>query len=176
MKNMSFDDLFERHYAILLRVCLRRLKDEQAASDAVQETFLSAWRHINANGWPVTPLQPWLICIAVNKCVDEHRRRSRRGYSLEALFSASMLEPADREPSIEDLIVAARSLAELETAVRGLPVEIGNCLLLHSVDGMPYTEIAKLTEVPVGTVKSRIHRARTNLRKSLLSSGATDLS
>lgn len=172
-KGTSFEEIVRWYNNLLWRICLNRLKDEQAASDAVQETFFSAWRYIQAKGWPEAPLRPWLIRIAVNKCADEHKRRSRRGLSLEESLSEVSCEPVDRRPSIEEVMVLTDALMEVETALLALPAELRAALLLNSLHRKTYTEIACLTGVPMGTVKSRIHRARASLRGYLLNEPLT---
>ena len=162
----TFDEVVNHYQGFVFRICVSKLRDEHAANDSVQNTFVSAWRYIQAEGWPQTPLQPWLACIAVRKCLDELRKRPRRGPSLEELLLWSP-EPSSVQREVDDFLVWGELLDDLESALERLPVDLRLALMLHSVEGLGYREIARLTSVPVGTVKSRIHRARRGLRAIL---------
>ena len=162
----TFEEVVSYYQHHVYRVCLGILGEEQAAKDATQETFFAAWRHNRDASWS-RPVQAWLARIASNKCIDEIRRRSRRGRSLEACFEAGAPEPAAEERGPDFPLLNAELRAELSDAVMQLPDEQRLSLLLFDVEGLRYSEIARMSGVPVGTVKSRIFRARMTLRTQL---------
>jgi RNA polymerase sigma-70 factor (ECF subfamily) len=160
-----FEQFVEIHTGIVELVCLRLLKDRTAAEDACQETFIAAWR---CREW-LRPNRAWLLKVATNKCLDELRRRSRH--------RCQRIEPGmDEEASLatggagpqETLAMNAATADALEAALTQLPWSQRVAVVLSDVEGWSYREIALVCQVPEGTVKSRIFRARRCLRQSLV--------
>ncbi len=162
---------FERealpHLDTLYRVALRLGGDESRAEDLVQETMLKAFRSW-AQFRPGTNARAWLITILRNTFINEYRRQKREPVPVDI----DIVEPyiarqgggdADPEGSFFSKIVDARVIA----AVDGLPTEFREALVLSDMEGMSYAEIAESLQVPVGTVKSRLFRARRLLQKQL---------
>jgi RNA polymerase sigma-70 factor (ECF subfamily) len=154
------------------------LHDPAAAEDATQDTFLKAWSSIASFRGGL--VRPWFLRIASNRCLDILRARGRRpASSLDA-------EPVETEPiwttqagggEHPEAFATRRELsAHLERALASLPDDQRLVILLSDVHGHPYDEIAEITGVAVGTVKSRISRARARLRDELRSDpGAREL-
>jgi RNA polymerase sigma-70 factor (ECF subfamily) len=161
----SFNDLVRDHQTFVYNICLRILKDNQAADDATQETFISAWQHLDAwNG----PARPWLVRVAVNKSRDELRRRTRRKlFFLDTGPMGAPLDVMDARTEPERTVMNSRLRGNLETAVNQLPVEQRIVVFLSDVEGLGYRDIAAATRVSLGTVKSRLFRARSRLRRML---------
>jgi RNA polymerase sigma-70 factor (ECF subfamily) len=162
----SFDDVVREHEAHVYRVCLRLLGEDHAAWDAAQETFLAAWRN-NWNSERLDSIGAWLACIAVNKSIDELRRRARRGHSLEASMAKGAPEPADGERHADFRALNTELCCELNAALLKLPYALRLAVVLHDVEGLTYPQIARVSGVPVGTVRSRLHRARLQLQRLL---------
>ena len=169
----AFNSLVDRFQRAVYGLCYRMLGNREAAEDATQETFLSAYRAIsrfeggNAGGW--------LLRIAANESRDELRRRRRRdgAASLDEMLDREDLpvEVPDPSPGAEALLAAHEAGGELEVLLLRLPFEYRQALVLVDVYGFRYDEVADLTKASLGTVKSRVHRGRERLRKLILSSG-----
>ncbi len=145
----------------------RIMGDEAAAADATQEAFLAAYRHLGS--FHEGSFRNWLLRIVVNACYDELRRRRRRPtVSLDApsVTEEGMLEfdlPTSAEGP-EQLVQRRELAALLQRGLNRLPMEQRLTLILSDVHGLHYDEIAEITCSKNGTVKSRLSRARANLR------------
>lgn len=142
-----------RKYAMSLTGCADR------AGDLVQETLAKAWCH-QAQFEPGTNLTAWLFCILRNEFYTLMRKRRREVEDIDGMYSRRLA----RGPEQPHLIV----LKELTTALQRLPASQKRALLLVSVDGLSYREAAQICHVEVGTIKSRISRARTHLMDVML--------
>jgi RNA polymerase sigma-70 factor (ECF subfamily) len=159
-----------RYQDAVFNAALRIVGDDQMAEDATQEAFISAFRGLN--GFRGGSFKAWLMRTVTNECYDELRRRKRQPTtSLEPEDPAGETsEPrwlADRGASPEELAEAN----ELEHAMRhcldGLPLEFRTVVVMADIEGLDYTEVAAAVRVPLGTVKSRLARARLRLRECL---------
>jgi RNA polymerase sigma-70 factor (ECF subfamily) len=164
----SFNALVMRHERAVYGLCVRMLGDGDAAEDATQDTFLKAWSSLDSFRGGL--VRPWLLRIATNRCYDILRARARRpADSLDAAPFES--EPAwtTRSPEEHPEAFAARAelSAHLERALQSLPDDQRLAVILADIHGHPYEEIAEITGVAIGTVKSRISRARARLRDVL---------
>jgi RNA polymerase sigma-70 factor (ECF subfamily) len=162
---------FERealpHLDTLYRVALRLGGEESRAQDLVQDTMLKAFR-----AWhqfrPGTNARAWLLTILRNTFINEYRRQKREPIPVDIdLVEPYIVRPAgpdtDPEGAFFSKIVDARVLE----AVRSLPDEFRDALILSDMEGLSYAEVAESLEVPIGTVKSRLFRARRLLQKQL---------
>ncbi|HYI25141.1 MAG TPA: sigma-70 family RNA polymerase sigma factor [Thermomicrobiales bacterium] len=164
----SFNQLVVRHESAVFSVCLRLLRDGAQAEDAAQDTFIRAWSAIESFRGGL--VRPWLLRIATNRAYDILRARSRRPtWSLDA-------EPFEIEPewtsqasdeSPETFATRSELASVLESALAGLPEDQRVAILLSDVQGYGYDDIASMTGVAIGTVKSRISRGRSALRTIL---------
>jgi RNA polymerase sigma-70 factor (ECF subfamily) len=163
----AFNQLVQEHEGIVLNLCLRLLGQRQAAEDAAQEAFISAWRNLaNLRG---DAFRPWLLRIAASLCTDELRRRQRRpSASLDVALEAGVPEPADPEPSPESSLLSGEMRGQIEKALLEVPEDQRLALVLCDVQGLDYAEIAIVMKTSLGTVKSRIARGRARLRQALL--------
>ncbi|MDP9358468.1 MAG: sigma-70 family RNA polymerase sigma factor [Chloroflexota bacterium] len=165
----SFNALVRRHERAVFNVCLRLLRDAPAAEDATQETFVKGWTAINTFRGEL--VRPWLLRIATNRCYDLLRARGRRPMrSLEA--EPFEIEPdwtsqAGQEEHPEAFAVRADLALHLERALAALPDDQRLAVILVDVQGYGYDEVAAVTGASLGTVKSRISRARARLRQTL---------
>jgi RNA polymerase sigma-70 factor (ECF subfamily) len=136
----------------------------QAAEDVTQEAFVSAWRNISS--FRGEAFRPWLLRIAANLCRDELRRRGRRpSASLDSALEAGVPEPPDEDPPPDESAVASELRGRLEAALQQLPEDQRTALVLCDIQGLDYGEIAVVMRTSLGTVKSRIARARLKMRE-----------
>jgi RNA polymerase sigma-70 factor (ECF subfamily) len=167
----SFNSLVLHYQDRVFNTALRILGDEDLAQDASQEAFISAFRSISS--FRGGSFKAWLLRTVTNACYDELRRQKRR--------PTTPLEP---ETNDGDEIDSPRWLAdpkmtpaeqseadELEHAVQHcldtLPTEFRTVVVLADIQGMDYSEVATAARVPLGTIKSRLARARLRLRECL---------
>lgn len=162
----AFNSLVERYQSSVYTLCLRLLGNAEAAEDATQETFLSAYRALRS--FAGGNVRSWLLRIAANESKDELRRRKRKDAteSLNEMFDAEDAPveiPGDDPPA--EVIVERRELAvALQSALLEIPFDQRQAVLLCDYYGFHYEEVATMTSSSIGTVKSRIHRGRERLR------------
>lgn len=165
----AFNVLVERHERGLYNLCLRMLGSPQAAEDAAQDAFIAAYRSLGA--FRGGSFRAWLYRIGANACYDElRRRRARPSVSLDAPRgdAAQPLDFPDRGSSPAERAEAAELGRVLQEALDALPPDQRLAVVLCDVQGLDYAEIARVADVSLGTVKSRIARARSRLRVLLL--------
>ena len=166
----AFNSLVDRHQSAVYSLCLRILAQPQAAEDASQETFLSAYRSLDR--FEGGNFRSWLLRIAANESKDELRRRRRKDQaaSLSAIFDRdeAPIEVPDPGEGALDVIQRHEFASELEALLMEIPFEQRQAVLLVDVYDFQYEEVARLTGISVGTIKSRIHRGRDRLRALVL--------
>jgi len=170
----SFEAIVRAHQDRVYSFCARMLSDREDALDAAQEVFLSAWRNLSGFRGDAA-LSTWLLRIAANACLNRIRRRKslseREAPWPEPSGEAGegiMFQPAGGDADRPDRLAEASEMREILTeALSHLDEGSRWMVLLSDVEGFSYEEIATLAEVPVGTVKSRLHRARMAMRRLL---------
>jgi RNA polymerase sigma-70 factor (ECF subfamily) len=168
----AFEDLARREERALYRHALRIVGTTSDAEDVVQDALVSAWRSIAS--FQGVSFRAWLFRIATNRALDQLRSRKRRPeLPLDPPDDdeATWAEPAAPGPDLTQLAGDREALAAVETALEALPAEQRTALLLRDIEGFAYDEIAVITSVEIGTVKSRIHRGRMAVRNTLISRG-----
>ena len=170
----AFNRLVLTHQSKAFNLAYRITGDGDSAADATQEAFLSAYRSLNR--YRGGSFRAWLLRIVTNACYDELRRRKRRpAESLEEMEEAS---PTGDGVAIEDVFFAANDGPEasaeraevtraIERCLLGLPSEFRTVVILDDILALDYTEVASAMGSPVGTVRSRLARARARLRQCL---------
>lgn len=164
--------LVERYQRRLYWGCLRLLGDPDEAEDAVQETFVRAFRHLERYD-PSRRFYVWIYTIARNRCLNVLRRRETWGF----LRLGSPAGGCDAAPEIagrEDASARAEGgeiAAALEACLEALPGEQRECFELRHGEELGYAEIAAVVGIPVGTVMSRLARAREKMRACLEARG-----
>jgi RNA polymerase sigma-70 factor, ECF subfamily len=156
----AFDSLVVRYQQRVYAVALRMCGDPEDARDATQNAFLSAIRHLRSFR-AEAKLSTWLHRLAVNASLDVIRRR-RPSAALDELSSRRA-----EGTSPEESAVAADRAGSVHRALAALSPEHRAVVVLHDLQQQDYTEVAAILDIPVGTVKSRIHRARLELAKLL---------
>ncbi len=163
---MAFGAVFDAHGQRVYRLARRLLGNEADAEDATQEVFLRAGQQADRFDGR-SSLFTWLYRLTVWHCFNKLKQRKRR-HAHEGAFSirrhaadrATGAEPVDRLGANEDRDLADRLLESLPPAYRA-------CLILREVEGLSYARIAELLDIPMGTVMSRLSRARRALRARL---------
>ncbi len=166
----AFNQLVLRHQDAAYGLALRYLGSAEAAEDATQEAFVRAYRAIG--GYRGGKFRSWLLTIVANVARDELRRRGRRPErSLDRALhddpANAAFDPPDSAPSPEARAENAELRRALQSALRRLPDEWRLIVVLSDIQGHSHEEIARIAAVPIGTVKSRLSRARARLRDML---------
>lgn len=168
----AFEDLAREAEVGLYRHVLRIVGTTSEAEDVVQDALLSAWKSLAA--FQGGSFRAWVFRIATNRAIDVIRARRRRGeLPLDPPDDAEVEWAEPAAPGTDLLEIASRSeaLAAVEEALQQVPAEQRAALLLRDIEGFSYEEIAHITAAEVGTVKSRIHRARAAVRSDLVRRG-----
>ena len=167
----AFNQLVRAHQERVYRLAYRILGDPEAAGDATQEAFVSAYRHLSA--FRGGSLNAWLMRIATNACYDQLRKKRReRADSLDALLGdPEKVAPHLAHTALESPqdLVERRELNDLiRQGLARLPFEQRVTLVLADVENYTYEQVAEITQANLGTVKSRLARGRGALREFLL--------
>ena len=170
----AFNTLVVAYQHQVFNLAFRIMGDEASASDATQEAFISAYKHMGS--FRGNSFKSWIYRIVTNACYDELRRRKRRpASSLEGLVEDSDTEMEFDVPDESmgpEAQVEQGELGEvIQAGILTLPEDQRMALVLSDVQGLSYDEIAAITGANLGTVKSRLSRARAKLRDYLLASG-----
>jgi RNA polymerase sigma-70 factor (ECF subfamily) len=162
----AFNDLVVCYEHQLFALVARMVPDRDQAADAVQEAFVHAFRHLESfRGGSV---KSWLSRIAINAAMDLQRFRKRRpAEPYPELQDDSWQPPADATADPVAIALTAERHRALEAALAAITDDQRIAIVLYDVEGYDYAEIAELTKVSLGTVKSRIHRGRLALRDLL---------
>ena len=167
----SFNTLVLHYQDMVFHTALRILGDEDLAQDASQEAFISAFRSISS--FRGGSFKAWLMRTVTNACYDEFRRQKRRPTTpLEPDTTDGEEMDSPRWLADPSMTPAEKSEAdELEHAIQhclnALPTEFRTVVVLTDIQGMDYSEVATSIRVPLGTIKSRLARARLRLRDCL---------
>ncbi len=159
----AFTELVRRHQQRVYSLCYRVLGDPDAAADVAQDTFLTVMRKLDGFRGDAA-FTTWLHRVAVNACYDELRRKKRR-----PMLHVADDDGLEREqgPPISDHADEVAGTRDAQVALATIPEEFRVALVLADVHDMAYEQIARVLEVPVGTVKSRVHRGRLALATAM---------
>ncbi len=168
----AFNAIVLRYQDHVFSLVLRMLTHREAAEDVTQEAFVSAWRHIDT--FRGGSFRSWLFTIAANRARDELRKGVRRPTtSLDAARDdpdRADIDPPEPGPSPEGVAEQGEVRAAIEVALATLPPDWREVIVMSDIHGMDYAEIAAATGIALGTVKSRLSRARSRLREVILES------
>ena len=165
-----YEPLVKAHELGVYNLALRMLKNEQDALDASQEAFLRAWRSLGSFRGD-SKFSVWLYRLTSNVCLDMLRRAGRlRADSLTDEEGAEAELP-DRRGDPQQALERKELAAAVREGLESLPPAFRQALVLRDINGLSYDEIAQVTGLETGTVKSRIFRARRRLADRLRSGG-----
>jgi len=168
----AFNRLVLAYQDLAFNVAYRMLTDEDLAADAVQNAFISAYKNLRT--YRGGSFKAWVLRMVTNGCYDELRRQKRRPTvpldpvsreDGDELDSAEWLRSDDPQP--EDAFDQAELEHALQHCLEALPVDFRAVVVLVDVQGMDYEEVSRSVQTPLGTVKSRLARARLKLRDCL---------
>jgi len=170
----AYRELIRRYERPLFSLLYRMVRDRELAEDLAQETFIKALNAIESYR-PEYKFSSWIFKIANNAAIDHLRRRELDTLSLEGsphaetpeAVEATALQIGDRQESPLDAVEARELGGQIKQAIAQLRPEYRSCILLRHVEGRAYEEIAEILGLPLGTVKTYIHRARNELRQAL---------
>lgn len=174
----AFGILVERYQGRAFRLALRVLRNEEEARDAVQEAFLKAYGALDRFQGR-SRFYTWLYRLVVNQCLDQRRRDRSDRHTLYEEGGTAEREAADDEapevfgvrfaPAAE--VMGKELRRHLAAAIDALPEAARATLVLREVEGLSYAEIAESLEIPKGTVMSRLHYARRQVKRALIEAG-----
>lgn len=168
----AFEELILKHEKIVYNVALRMMNHSEDAKDISQEVFLKAYRNI-ANFDERSAFSTWLYRITTNTCIDEMRKRKgKQSYSLEEELEnedgTMQRQIADEGDTPEESLLREERKSEILQALEKLSAEHKAAVVLRDVKGLSYEEISEILDLSLGTVKSRISRARNQLKTEIL--------
>jgi RNA polymerase sigma-70 factor, ECF subfamily len=170
----AYRELVRRYERPVFALLYRMVRDRELAEDLAQETFVKALNAIDSYR-PEFKFSSWIFKIANNAAIDHLRRRELDTLSLDGsphaetpeAMQATALQIGARQESPLDAVEARELGGAIEAAIGRLRPEYRACILLRHVEGRAYEEIAEILSLPLGTVKTYIHRARNELRLAL---------
>jgi RNA polymerase sigma-70 factor (ECF subfamily) len=173
-KEVAYRELLHRYERPVFSLIYRMVRDRAAAEDLAQETFVKVLNALDSYR-PEYRFSSWIFKIANNAAIDQLRRRGLNTLSLDGApdavtaseVEATALQATDHGPSPLAELESKELGAAIERAVAKLRPDYRACILLRHVEGRAYEEIAETLDLPLGTVKTYIHRARLELREHL---------
>ncbi len=173
-KEAAYRELIRRYERPVFSLVLRMVRDRQLAEDLSQETFIKALNAI-ASYRPEYKFSSWIFKIANNAAIDHLRKREVNTLSIDGApnatsaddIEATALQVGDKSETPLAELEARELGTAIERAIGQLRPEYRSCIMLRHVEGLAYEEIAQLLDLPLGTVKTYIHRARHELRDML---------
>ncbi|UCD24169.1 MAG: sigma-70 family RNA polymerase sigma factor [Gemmatimonadota bacterium] len=170
----AYRELIRRYQRPVFSLIYRMVRDRELAEDLSQETFVKVLNAIDRYR-PEFKFSSWVFKIANNAAIDHLRRKELDTLSLDGgpdattaeRVEATALQIGDSGESPLDELEARELGSAIEHAIGKLRPEYQTCIILRHVEGRPYDEIADILELPLGTVKTYIHRARAELREIL---------
>lgn len=161
----AFGDLVARYQDRLFNSLLRMVGSHEDAADAVQDAFVQAFVKLESFRG-ASQFYTWLYRIAMNAALSRRRRR-RPSASLDHAKETVGEEPSSEAAGPEDAVLSHERVEHVQAALASLGDEHRQILVLREIDGCAYEEIAEILELPVGTVRSRLFRARVQLKEQL---------
>jgi RNA polymerase sigma-70 factor (ECF subfamily) len=173
-KEAAYKELIRRYERPVFSLIFRMVRDREIAEDLAQDTFIKVLNHIDRYR-PEFKLSSWLFKIANNVAIDHLRKRQLETVSIDgsphaasaAEVEATQMDVAARQETALEEMEAREIGKAIERAIESLRPEYRSCIMLRHVEGRSYEEIAAMLDLPLGTVKTYIHRARHQLRESL---------
>ena len=172
-KYQIFNKEFMPHIDAMYNFAYRLTNDEDDANDLIQDTYLKAFRFINSfqEG---TNAKAWLFRILKNSFINDYRKKSKEPskvdyQEVETVYNS--VEDAEFESTTDLRLESVQDMIgdEVALALNGLPIDFRTVIILCDIEGFTYEEMAKILDIPIGTVRSRLHRARNLLKEKLRS-------
>ncbi len=162
----AFETLVRTYQDRLFDFCVRMLGDREEANDLVQDVFVSAHQNLSRFREDAK-LSTWLFRIGKNHCINRLKYLKRRGRGRSEEYGeqseSALVEHLGAAPGPDAALESAREQARVQWAISQLEPDARMLVALRDIEGLSYEEIVDITELPLGTVKSRLHRAREKL-------------
>jgi RNA polymerase sigma-70 factor (ECF subfamily) len=173
-REVAYREIIRRYERPVFSLVFRMVRDRETAEELAQDTFLKALNHIDRYRSDFK-LSSWLFKIANNVAIDHLRKRRLATVSVSGApnaatsseIEATSFEIASHAPTALDALESRELGSAIEAAIAQLRPEYRSCILMRHVEGRSYEEIATTLDLPLGTVKTYIHRARHELRRAL---------
>jgi len=170
----AYRELLGRYQRPVFSLIYRMVRDRELAEDLAQETFVKVFNHIDKYN-PKFKFSSWIFKIGSNLAIDTLRKRELPTVSLDGSrhattddeMAATRITVASDDENPEELLLARELGSQIEEAIGRLRPDYRTAILLRHVEGRAYEEIAEIMDIPLGTVKTYIHRARNELKDSL---------
>jgi RNA polymerase sigma-70 factor, ECF subfamily len=170
----AYRELLDRYQRPVFSLVYRMVRDRELAEDLAQETFVKVFNHLDRFN-PKYKFSSWIFKIASNLAIDTLRKREPNMVSLDGSrhaetpdeVEATRITVESKDENPEEFLEAKELGQEIERAIGLLRPDYRTAILLRHVEGRAYEEIAEVMGVPLGTVKTFIHRARSELRETL---------
>jgi RNA polymerase sigma-70 factor (ECF subfamily) len=170
-EDAAYDELVRTYHTSMYQVAYRMLGDTAEAADVVQEIFLKVFRNIRGFRGDAS-LKTWIFRIALSEILNKlrwWRRRYRSAtVSLDEPHNGNGIHVSDTKPSPHRALESKEEEQAIQQALTRLSSDHRSILVLRDIEGFSYTEIADITGISIGTVKSRLARARSEMKKSLI--------
>jgi len=159
----QFDQLVRPHVMALYQFAYRLLRNRADAEDLVQDVLTKLYPRTSemAN---LRDLRPWLMRVMYHRFVDEHRRRRRADHGAPVVDPSTLVDP---DPGPEQRLEMQQHNAHMHRALAELNADQRLLVGMHLIDGYTLDEVARTLDVPIGTLKSRLHRAKVELKRIL---------
>ncbi len=165
-----FDNEFMPHINAMYNFAYRLTMDEDDSKDLLQDTYLKAYRFINSFQQG-TNAKAWLFRILKNSFINDYRKKSKEPSKVDyqEVESYYNSEDVDRQITTDLRVEALQDMIgdEISNALNALDVDFKTVIILCDLEGFKYDEMAKILDIPIGTVRSRLHRARNLLKEKL---------
>ena len=167
---LIFDKEFMPHLTAMYNFAYRLTYDEDEAKDLVQETFMKAYRFIHSFQQG-TNAKAWLYRILKNSFINDFRKKSKQPAKVDyqEVENYYNSDDADTDHTVDMRVETVRDMMgdEVTLALNALPIDFRTVIILCDLEGFTYEEMAKILDIPIGTVRSRLHRARNLLKEKL---------
>lgn len=171
-KDALFENEFFPHIDALYNFAYHLTYNEDDANDLVQETYMKAYRFAHSYD-AGTNAKAWLFKILKNAFINEYRKKSKRPTQVDYEDIVRYHDKEEGKKGVDTLDMRQEVFQEMlgdeiTRAINALPVDFKTVILLCDIEGFTYEEIAKIIDIPIGTVRSRLHRARNMLKEYLI--------
>lgn len=170
-KQDDFREEMLPHLDALYNFALRLSTDPNDAEDLVQDTIVKAYRFFNSYE-KGTNAKAWLFRILKNSYINKYRKQSKQPYKVDydevSTFYESIRNERTDTTDLEEILFRELLDDDITSALENLPEDFRTVVMLCDIDGFTYEEIANMLDVPIGTIRSRLHRGRNLLRSELL--------
>ncbi|MFC2088293.1 RNA polymerase sigma factor [Calditrichota bacterium] len=166
----ALEELISKYKIAVYNLVYRMVRDKQEAEDLTQETFIKTFKSLPSFNEEYA-FSTWIFKIATNNCIDFFRKRKLKTYSIDKpiQYKTSEIQQDHPDPDLdaEKQILAEERSILIKEAINSLPEKYHQAIMLRHAEERSYEEIAEMLDLPLGTVKARIFRAREMLNKAL---------